>query len=191
MQRSVSCILDPAIQKPERPAKSSISLANFSDELCFLVIITGRLIRGRQRRPLCSWETEGLGSKAKSRQLENSDRMLPAAHVFQRSEVTSFEAVIYNPVICLILQGSKVMTVGQQVVEPMKVICFASHDLPVTSKIKQASAKRPYRALIFSLDLGILRGLYLLARSPKWILERHSLARPIQHARSRWCAIWI
>ena len=37
---------------------------------------------------------------------------------------------------------------------------LVSHDLPVASKIKQASAKRPYRALIFSLDLGILRGLY-------------------------------
>jgi len=102
-----------------------------------------------------------LAAKLKSRQLENSDRMLPAAHVFQRSEVTSFEAVIYNPVICLILQGSKVMSVGQQFVELDEGdMLLVSHDLPVASKIKQASAKRPYRALIFSLDLGILRGLY-------------------------------
>jgi len=102
-----------------------------------------------------------LAAKLKSRQLENPDRMLPAAHVFQRSEVTSFEAVIYNPVICLILQGSKVMSVGQQFVELDEGdMLLVSHDLPVASKIKQASAKRPYRALIFSLDLGILRGLY-------------------------------
>lgn len=37
---------------------------------------------------------------------------------------------------------------------------LVSHDLPVTSKITQASPQEPYRALIVSLDLGILRSLY-------------------------------
>ena len=46
-----------------------------------------------------------------------SDTILPSAHIFQRTEVTVFEAVIYNPVICLILQGRKEINVGQQFVE--------------------------------------------------------------------------
>lgn len=91
----------------------------------------------------------------------SSSRILPAAQIFQRRDVTVFEAVVYNPVICLILQGRKEMKVGDLFVELNEGdVLLVSHDLPVVSKITQASAKRPYQALIFSLDLSILRGLY-------------------------------
>ncbi|MEP5198917.1 MAG: AraC family transcriptional regulator, partial [Paracoccaceae bacterium] len=96
-----------------------------------------------------------------ARETEASGRILPSAHVFQREEVTVFEAVVYNPVICLILQGRKEMSVGQQFIELDEGdVLLVSHDLPVASTITQASAERPYQALIFSLDLSILRGLY-------------------------------
>lgn len=89
------------------------------------------------------------------------DRILSAAHVFQRDEVSAFEAVVYNPVICLILQGRKEMNVGNRYVSLAEGdALLVSHDLPVTSKITEASSETPYRALIFSLDLGILRSLY-------------------------------
>ena len=53
------------------------------------------------------------------------------------------------------------MNVGQQFVELREGdVLLVSHDLPVASKITQASTERPYQALIFSLDLSILRGLY-------------------------------
>jgi len=88
-------------------------------------------------------------------------RILPALHVFERHEVTAFEAVVYNPVICLILQGRKEMNVGDRFVSLAEGdALLVSHDLPVTSKITEASTQAPYRALILSLDLGILRGLY-------------------------------
>ncbi len=87
--------------------------------------------------------------------------VLPAAHIFQRTEVTVFEAVVYNPVICLILQGQKEISMGQQFIELDEGdMLLVSHDLPVSSKFTQASVERPYQALVFSLDLGILRGLY-------------------------------
>lgn len=90
-----------------------------------------------------------------------SGRILPAAHIFQREDVTAFEAVVYNPVICLILQGRKEMTVGDQFVSLAEGdALLVSHDLPVTSRITEASAEAPYRALIFSLDVSILRSLY-------------------------------
>jgi len=89
------------------------------------------------------------------------DRILPAAHVFQRDQISAFEAVVYNPVICLILQGKKEMSVGERFVSLAKGdALLVSHDLPVTSKITAASPENPYRALIFSLDMGILRSLY-------------------------------
>lgn len=92
---------------------------------------------------------------------ELSNELLPAAHIFERTEVSTLEAVIYNPVICLILQGCKEMSVGQSSIEVKEGdMLLVSHDLPVASKITQASAERPYQALVFSLDLSILRGLY-------------------------------
>ncbi|MGJ5620177.1 AraC family transcriptional regulator [Sulfitobacter sp. MF3-043] len=102
-----------------------------------------------------------LSAELSVRETARSGRILPAAHIFQRDEITAFEAVVYNPVICLILQGRKEMNVGKQCVELGEgYALLVSHDLPVTSKITQASADAPYRALILSLDLGILRSLY-------------------------------
>ena len=102
-----------------------------------------------------------LATELAAREAEVSGRVLASAHVFQRTEVTVFEAVVYNPVICVILQGQKEMSVGQQYIELNEGdMLLVSHDLPVASKITQASTERPYQALIFSLDLSILRGLY-------------------------------
>jgi AraC-like DNA-binding protein len=102
----------------------------------------------------------------------HSGRVLPAAHIFERRGVTVFEAVVYNPVICLILQGRKEMNVGEQFVELTDGdALLVSHDLPVESKITKASAQEPYRALIFSLDLGVLRSLY--EQVGEAVSERH------------------
>lgn len=91
-----------------------------------------------------------LSTELLSRETEISGRVLPSAHIFERKEITVFEAVVYNPVICLILQGQKEMSVGQRFVELDEGdMLLVSHDLPVASKITQASAERPYRALIF------------------------------------------
>ncbi|PXW66417.1 AraC family transcriptional regulator [Loktanella sp. PT4BL] len=102
-----------------------------------------------------------LSADLLAREEAYSGRILPAAHMFQREHVTSFEAVVYNPVICLILQGRKEMNVGNRMVFLAEGdALLVSHDLPVTFKITEASPDAPYRALILSLDLGILRSLY-------------------------------
>ncbi len=91
----------------------------------------------------------------------NAFQDLPGLSVFRRDDVSDIEAVIYNPVICLILQGSKVTAIGDQIVElqPGDAL-LVSHDLPVVSRITKASAQEPYLALILSLDLGLARSLY-------------------------------
>lgn len=102
-----------------------------------------------------------LSAELSVRETARSERILTAAHIFQRQNVTAFEAVVYNPVICLILQGRKEMNVGDRFVSLAEGdALLVSHDLPVSSKITEASPEKPYRALIISLDLGILRGLY-------------------------------
>jgi AraC-like DNA-binding protein len=96
-----------------------------------------------------------------SAKTKDKSQRLPGLTVFQRSIPSDLEASIYEPVICLILQGSKVTSVGDQTVElaPGDAL-LVSHDLPVVSRITKASARKPYLALILSLDLHLVRSLY-------------------------------
>jgi AraC-like DNA-binding protein len=71
------------------------------------------------------------------------------------------EVSIYEPALCLILQGSKTATTGDQTVrlDPGKAL-LVSHDLPVVSRITKASASEPYLSLVLFLDIQLLRSLY-------------------------------
>jgi len=90
-----------------------------------------------------------------------SDTALPNVFVMRKEEVSALEAVVYNPVICLILRGAKETTIGRQSVKLRAGdALLVSHDLPVVSKITLASPDTPYLALILSIDLGIIRSLY-------------------------------
>jgi len=86
---------------------------------------------------------------------------LPGLSIFRRDAVSDFEAFIYEPIICLVLQGSKVTYIGDQAVklQPGDAM-LVSHDLPVTSQIIEASVETPYLAIILSLDLELVRSLY-------------------------------
>jgi len=96
-------------------------------------------------------------------QNEQDSQILPGITNFRRERVSDLEAFIYQPVICLILRGAKVTSIGDQTAD-LKAgdALLVSHDLPVVSKITRASPEAPYLALILSLDLGLVRGLYEL-----------------------------
>lgn len=86
---------------------------------------------------------------------------LPGLLVFHREVTSSFEAFVYQPIICLVLQGSKITSIGDQCAELQAGdALLVSHDLPVVSTITKASAQEPYLAVILSLDLGLVRSLY-------------------------------
>lgn len=86
---------------------------------------------------------------------------LSAAHVFTREETSEFEVTLYNPFICIILQGRKEIGIGDKSISLTQGDAFlVSHDLPVTAQILEASPEAPYRALVFGLDLGLVRSLY-------------------------------
>lgn len=108
-------------------------------------------------------EYHDLIDKAEAFALQSSKKsgVLPNLFVFRRSEPSGFEATIYNPVICLILQGSKTLQVGGDSLSiSAGDALLVSHDLPVASQITQATREKPYLALILSLDLSVLRSLY-------------------------------
>ncbi|WP_428265294.1 AraC family transcriptional regulator [Haliangium sp.] len=77
--------------------------------------------------------------------------------LFQRSAPSSFEAALYEPVLCLILQGRKQVSIGEQTLSFGAGECLlVSHDLPVSSRVTKA----PYLALVLEVDVATIRKLY-------------------------------
>jgi len=70
---------------------------------------------------------------------------------------SSFEASLYEPVLCLILQGRKQVSIGERTLSFGPGECLlVSHDLPVRSRITKA----PYLALVLEVDVAAIRELY-------------------------------
>lgn len=81
-------------------------------------------------------------------------------HVFRHHATTGLNATVYRPLLCLVLQGAKevgssVRTITVRTGQSLIV----SHTLPVISRITEASPEYPYVALVFPLDLDMLRSL--------------------------------
>ena len=80
---------------------------------------------------------------------------------------TALTATVYNPIVCLILQGSKELAVGHR-----NILCqsgqsvVVSHDVPLASRIVEASPESPYLAVILQLDVATLRSLIVEAIQP-------------------------
>lgn len=79
---------------------------------------------------------------------------LPGLTLLRQPARTAFEAMIYEPVVCLILQGRKQTTFVDHTFDLGAGECLlVSHDLPVISRVTQA----PYMAMLLDVDLEILR----------------------------------
>lgn len=86
-------------------------------------------------------------------------------------------AQVYEPVVCLVLQGAKETSTTRQC-HPVRAGQFlvVTHDMPVVSRITSASPERPYLALIASLDRGVLSGLQEHARASSVTDDRDAYA---------------
>ena len=82
---------------------------------------------------------------------------MPGLLLLQQDAPSSFEATLYEPVLCLILQGRKQVSLAEQTLSFGPGECLlVSHDLPVRSRITKA----PYLALVFEVDVASIRKLY-------------------------------
>lgn len=82
-------------------------------------------------------------------------------HLYEQTSPSEFEAIVYEPIVCLIIQGKKETTVGERVFQIAAGQCVVvSHDVPVLARITEASPARPYLALVLRLDVAVLRSLY-------------------------------
>ena len=125
-------------------------------------------------------------AEAFAKRSPNKSDGLPNLFVFRRTEPSGFEATIYNPVICLILQGAKTMQIGGDTLSiAAGDALLVSHDLPVASQITEASRDKPYLALILSLDLSVLRSLYEHVAIPADQSTKHALMPTRAHP------IWV
>lgn len=86
---------------------------------------------------------------------------VPSLVVLKNDKPTTLDGVLYNPVMCLILQGRKETYVGERRLSfGAGESLIVSHDLPVMAQVTEASAEHPYIALVFSIDLQTIRSLY-------------------------------
>ncbi len=106
---------------------------------------------------------EGLIEQASRRASADASGLQRAAQpmggllLLRQDSPSSFEASVYEPVLCLILQGRKQVSIGGQTLSFGPGECLlVSHDLPVCSRITKA----PYLALVFELDVATIRKLY-------------------------------
>jgi len=77
--------------------------------------------------------------------------------LLRRDFPSSFEASLYEPVLCLILQGRKQVSIGERTLSFGPGECLlVSHDLPLRSRITKA----PYLALVLEVDIAVIRELY-------------------------------
>lgn len=77
--------------------------------------------------------------------------------LLQQGAPSVFEPSLYEPVLCLILQGRKAVSIGDRALSFGPGECLlVSHDLPVSSRIVEA----PYLALVLPVDVAVLRVLY-------------------------------
>lgn len=152
------------------------------------------------RDTLDSMVLEGLTAHARRLFLLEGDRTasmqmiepLPGLRFLRHAQVTAFEASLYNPVVCLILEGKKVTTLGERVLSAEAGECLVvSHDLPVVSRVIRA----PYLALLLDVDLELLSSVTAdladeaIAPAPPCALNVQRAVPALLEALSRYLAL--
>ncbi len=98
-------------------------------------------------------ENNGLGDGA-------FETPVPNLTVFRMRQPSTGQAVLYQPSICLILQGEKETSIGQERFSlTAGDAVVVSHMVPLMVQIVKASIKEPHVALVLELDLSIIRSL--------------------------------
>lgn len=88
---------------------------------------------------------------------QQAARPMDGLLLLRQDSPSSLEASLYEPVLCLILQGRKQVSIGEQTLSFGPGECLlVSHDLPVCSRITKA----PYLALVLEVDVDTIRKLY-------------------------------
>jgi AraC-like DNA-binding protein len=81
-------------------------------------------------------------------------------HFLRHYALTGQDATVYRPLLCLVLQGAKEVGTSSRTLRVGRgQSLVVSHALPVVSRITEATVDAPYVALVFPIDLDLLRAL--------------------------------
>ena len=85
---------------------------------------------------------------------------MPGFMLLRSQKPSQHEATVYDPSICLILQGRKETSIGDKIINfGAGESLIVSHSVPVVARITEASPALPYLAVIMTIDTGMLRTL--------------------------------
>ncbi len=109
-------------------------------------------------------DLRALASRAENRRTETG---IPRVAMVQGEIPEHMLAAVYDPMINLILQGSKTMTVGERTLRYDPATYFVmSIELPAVGTIHPAASGEPYLALSLTLDSTVLSTLLTDLPSP-------------------------
>lgn len=89
-----------------------------------------------------------------------TETALPRVGISLAHEMTDLQAGVFEPMLCLVLQGAKEVTIGERKLRYDPATYFiATLDLPASGCIIEASAAKPYVGISLGLDRETLAGL--------------------------------
>lgn len=105
-----------------------------------------------------------LASRAENRPTETG---IPRVFMVQGSIPEHELAAVYDPMVNLILQGGKTLTVGGQALDYDPATYFVmSVDLPAAGAVRPAADGSPYLAVALTLDAAVLADLFSVLPDP-------------------------
>jgi AraC-like DNA-binding protein len=116
-------------------------------------------------------ELRSLAAGAENRRTETG---IPRVAMVQGKIPEHMLAAVYDPMINVILQGSKRMTVGDRTLRYDPATYFVmSIDLPAVGSVHPAESGEPYLAVSLTLDPAVLSTLFADLPTPSARAERH------------------
>ncbi len=109
--------------------------------------------------------------------------IVPSVGLYRASSTTSSFPAVYEPGLCVVLQGRKCASLGRElyIYDPLNYL-VVSVTLPIASQILEATPERPYLCLRISIDITTIAEL--LAQLPAPPLDKSQSNRGLFVARS-------
>ena len=82
---------------------------------------------------------------------------IPGLTLFRASSVSELDATVYESSLCIVAQGAKEVVVGDNTYryDPSSSL-LVSVDLPATSRVVEASRKKPCLVVVITLDMALV-----------------------------------
>ncbi len=98
---------------------------------------------------------------------DSFETAIPELTLFRREEKTEPACGIYEPCICMIVQGAKRVMIGEEaLVYDAKHYLITSIDIPTIVQIFKATREKPCLGLVMKLDLRVISQLMVDSKLP-------------------------